>query len=175
MFALHPLVWLSDLSPALLVLAIILLVSAAATDIAARIIPDYVSASIALIGLLLRLGDGHLAASLAVSIGLFAILFLLYMRQLLGGGDVKLLAAVVLLVPPVIAPALIVVISLAGALLALLYILLRRLLPAPGPRPLSRLRRILRIEAFRIRRGGPLPYGVGIAAGAVFVLLKGLT
>jgi hypothetical protein len=34
------------------------------------------------------------------------------------------------------------------------------------------LRRILRCEAWRIRRGAPLPYGVAIAVGAAFAMTR---
>jgi Flp pilus assembly protein protease CpaA len=34
------------------------------------------------------------------------------------------------------------------------------------------LRRVLAVEARRVRRRGPLPYAVAIAAGGVFLLLS---
>ena len=38
--------------------------------------------------------------------------------------------------------------------------------------PPGLLRRVLRVESWRIRRGAPLPYGVAIAAGAAFALIR---
>lgn len=59
----------------------------------------------------------------------------------------------------------------AGGALALGYLALRRLLrgPAGKARGGGLLRRLLRRERRRILRGGPLPYGVAIAAGGLFV------
>jgi len=65
--------------------------------------------------------------------------------------------------------------GLAGGLLAVLYLLAQNLVPAasPSPVPLSLLARVWRAERWRIRRGGPLPYAVAIAAGGVLTLLQG--
>jgi prepilin peptidase CpaA len=63
--------------------------------------------------------------------------------------------------------------AIAGGVLALLQLGLRGRLAAPSrPRPAGLLRRVLRCEAWRIRRGAPLPYGVAIAAGTAFVMTR---
>jgi prepilin peptidase CpaA len=62
--------------------------------------------------------------------------------------------------------------AIAGGLLAAAYLLLSpRLRGSYGTKPTSMLGRVFTIEAWRIRRRGPLPYGVAIAAGGAFVLL----
>ncbi len=159
------------IAPVLVAAAILLLVLASLYDIAARIIPDEICAALAVVGLLLRLADGRLLHSIAAASVIFAILMLFCLHGWIGGGDVKLLSASVLLVPPALVPSAIFFVGIAGGALALTYILLRRVAPRPGPRPRRRLARICRVELRRIRRGGPLPYGVGIAAGCSLVLL----
>ena len=99
---------------------------------------------------------------------------LLWLRGALGGGDVKLLAATALLLPPALIPAQLLAVALAGGALALLHLALRPLLRnlrADG-RPRGALRRALRREGRRIRAGAPLPYGVAIALGTAFVLIR---
>ncbi len=106
----------------------------------------------------------------------FALCVLAWRWSLLGGGDVKLLAAVTPLVPPWDVPTLIAAIALAGGLLALLFIVLRWVLgppPSSSTRPGDLLRRVWRVEARRIRRGGPLAYAVAIAIGTAWVTLGG--
>jgi prepilin peptidase CpaA len=92
----------------------------------------------------------------------------------MGGGDVKMFAAGAMTAPPWLVPSQILAISLAGGVLGLVYLLLRRFSPRPAEtRPASRVGRILRAERWRIRRGAPLPYGCAICAGIVFTLLQG--
>jgi prepilin peptidase CpaA len=162
---------LSAVAPALIAGAILLLVIASLHDIAVRTIPDSGCVALVCIGLLLRLADGHLMGALLAAAIVFTVTMMFCLRGWMGGGDVKLLSASVLLLPPVRVADCILFVGVAGALLALLYILLRRLVPRPGPRPTGLIARICRAELFRIRRGGPLPYGVGIAAGAILTLL----
>jgi prepilin peptidase CpaA len=162
---------LSSTGPLLVGAAVTLLIVASLHDVAVRTIPNAICLSLAGIGLLLRLADGNMAGALITAAIVLAATMICCLRGWMGGGDVKLLSAAVLLLPPSRVGDVIFAVGLAGALLALAYILLRRLVPRPGPRPASRLARIWRTELFRIRRGGPLPYGVGIAAGAILVLL----
>jgi prepilin peptidase CpaA len=87
----------------------------------------------------------------------FAILVLgtlAFSRNLLGGGDVKLLAATGLWVGFATAPWLLAAIFLAGGAVAILYLAVRLF---RGVRP-------------KEGKGGYVPYGVAIAAGALFVL-----
>lgn len=63
-------------------------------------------------------------------------------------------------------------IALAGGALALLYLLLERVLPLPrAAAPASPWSRALRIERWRIRRRGKLPYASAIVTGVLIVLL----
>ena len=93
-----------------------------------------------------------------------------------GGGDVKLLSACALLVPAYAVPNLILTVAIAGGILALGYLAGRSpRLHAGGLTavPASFIRRVWRIEAWRIRRHAPLPYACAIAAGCIFTLVTG--
>ena len=69
-------------------------------------------------------------------------------------------------------PRLFIATAIAGGVLAVAYLLLERtLMPTNKPASMSLLRRVIAVEAWRIRRRGPLPYGVAIAAGGAFILL----
>jgi prepilin peptidase CpaA len=71
-------------------------------------------------------------------------------------------------------PSMIMAITMAGGVLALIYLVARRRLRRPGHgKPDGLLARALRVEQWRLRRGGPLPYAVAIACGVVFVMSRG--
>lgn len=156
-----------------LVIGLVAAVLAAAwRDLAVRRIPDPLSASIAAAAILLRVveGPGALAASLAAALALFVLLFALFARGWLGGGDVKLATALALGLPPQGIWTLVVATALAGGVLASGYLLMHRLAAgpvAPTRRRSAILARVAAAEAWRIRRRGPLPYGIAIAAGAL--------
>ncbi|MFC7473077.1 prepilin peptidase [Dankookia sp. GCM10030260] len=156
----------------ILVLAGLTLAAAALHDIAARTIPNRLSLGIAGLGLLARvLADEALAGLLAGCL-VFLLACFAWRCRVMGGGDVKLLAACALLPPPAAVPGLVLAVALAGGALALTYLALQPLLPAPAlARPGALPARALRAEAWRIRRRGPLPYGVAIALGTFFTLL----
>jgi prepilin peptidase CpaA len=108
----------------------------------------------------------------AIATLLFVVLLVLAMRGWLGGGDVKLAAALALGLPPTATWDFIMATVLAGGLLGLGYLTGSRFMPRFRPATTAHLvPRILVVEAWRLRRGGPLPYGVAIAAGGIFVLL----
>jgi prepilin peptidase CpaA len=151
-----------------------LLVVAAMHDLAARTIPNALPAFLAGGGFLLHLGAGNLAAALATAAMVCSLAAFCWFRGWLGGGDVKLLGAAALAVPVVSMTSFILDVGVAGGLLALLYLLARRLVPAASVTgPVSLAARVWRAECWRIRRGGPLPYGLAIAAGGVLTLLQG--
>ncbi len=154
--------------------AVAALLLAASHDIAFRIVPDWVSATLAIDAVLLRLLDHHFMTGLACGLAVFALAAICWRRGWLGGGDVKLLGATAVLVPPGLVPAYIAVVSLAGGVLALLYLLLERIVPLPRLRlHASLLRRILIVECRRIRRRTSLPYATAISAAALLMLFKG--
>lgn len=146
---------------------------AALTDIATRTIPDRCAVALGVIGLGLQAwGAGAVAALASAGAGacVFALAFLAWRRGWLGGGDVKLLAAAACVVPPAAVGTLLLAVAIAGGALSFLYLVLRAARPAVAAgRPRTRAARVLRAEAWRIRRGGPLPYGVAIAAGTILV------
>jgi prepilin peptidase CpaA len=160
---------------AFLALAAPLLTLAAMRDVATRLIPDAIPVAIAMIGLGCRLFEGWQSAawSLGLGVALFLALVPLAARGWLGGGDVKLIAAMAVGLPPIHTWDFVVATVLVGGLLGVLYILGRRLVPrtrvAAGE---SLPRRVLAVEAWRIRRRGPLPYAVAICAGAILLLFS---
>ncbi len=94
---------------------------------------------------------------------LFAIVLgfgiLLFSKSWLGGGDVKLLAAIALWFDLNGGLSLVVWTLMGGGLLALIFMGVRRMLPA-------RLTADGGLAA--LRKKGPIPYGIAIAAGAIF-------
>lgn len=145
-------------------------------DVTTRTIPDAASLALAVLGFTsnLALHPYGLAFSVAAAVALFGVLLFLFARGALGGGDVKLMAALALGMSALEIWHFVVATAMAGGVLALLYLLLSRLLPAPSAHPAASniLGRLARVEAWRIRRRGPLPYGVAIAAGCVTILLR---
>lgn len=95
--------------------------------------------------------------ALALGIGGFAV-------KWLGGGDVKLIAATALWFDFAGGGALFVYITLAGGMVALLFVIVRWLIPEAV---------LDRSGAKSLKRKGPIPYGVAIASGAIFALSAG--
>ncbi len=161
------------------IVGLAMLVVAALHDVMARTVPNGVALIIAAAGLVAQIsqslmGAGHLLVALPVAFSVFIAAGLLWRRGLMGGADVKLFAASSLLMPPMLVPSMLVSITIAGGLLALVYLLARRRLPRPEPgRPPGLFARVVRLERWRLRRGGPLPYAVAIASGVVFVVSRG--
>jgi prepilin peptidase CpaA len=158
-----------------LVASLPLLCLAAARDVATRLIPDGISIAIAVVGLVTRGVGGWSDAliSLGVAAGLFLLLLLLAMRGALGGGDVKLMAAMATGLAPADTWSFIVATVMAGGILAVAYLLARHVVPEPSLAPGGPfIRRVIAVETRRIRRRGPLPYAVAIAAGGVFLLFS---
>ncbi|MCK8785753.1 A24 family peptidase [Roseomonas sp. NAR14] len=157
-----------------------LLVAAALNDLATRLLPDRAALLLALLGGAARAAEGPVpflwslpAPALVLGAGV-----LFWWRGWIGGGDVKLLPAATLLVPTAEVPALLLAIASAGGGMALLYLLLARCLQGEPPplagRGASLARRLRAVERRRLRRGGPLPYGVAIAAGTIACALSHL-
>lgn len=170
-----------------------LLVAAAATDFAARIIPNRIPLLLLALGLVLHLAQGSLIAGLLVAAAVFAALLVAWRFGAMGGGDVKLLAATAFCVAPVTVPLLIMRVGLAGGVLGVAYLLARRAVSVPVGMPPRRAgrsfatnsfapspfaanwaalpARVLRAERWRIGRHAPLPYGIAIAIGGLLTLI----
>ncbi len=138
---------------ALAAAAIGLFVWAAMRDAASRIIPNRIVAALAALGLMrlglaLAGGAGWAAAvDLGVAAGVLVAGAVLHGARLLGGGDVKLLAAGALWLGAAATPQFLIWTALAGGVLALAHLAIRRL---------------------RAGQGDPrLPYGIAIAAAGV--------
>lgn len=161
---------------AVALVAAFVLAYAALHDIAARTIPQAAPAALAALGIVAALLRHGVPASLVAGTLALLLGLPLWQRSLLGGGDLKLLAAAMVLVPPTRAVPALLAIAIAGGISAAGYLLARavlRRLPAATPRARTGLaRRVLRAEAWRIRRGAPLPYGVAIAAGVAAILFE---
>jgi prepilin peptidase CpaA len=160
-------------SGGLIVAASLILLAAALHDLAFRTVPNWMSLALAALATAEALLLGHVLASLAAGVLVFAGSAACWRRGWLGGGDVKLLAATAMIVPPAEIMALLVDVALAGGVLAVCYLVLGRMTPQPtGARPAGLLARIRRAEHFRIHRRAPIPYASAIAAGAFVVLLR---
>lgn len=149
---------------------------AALHDAAARTIPNWIPACLAVAGLVLRVQDDQAIAGLGIAVLLLIILGALWLRGFIGGGDVKLIPAVALVLPPSSVPGFVLCMAITGGVLALLYLILPYLVQPPRPgRRRGLLARALKAEAWRVHRRGPLPYAVAIAGGALPIIVKTLS
>eukprot|EP01037_Dinobryon_pediforme_P012525 gene12525-12614_t len=152
-----------------------LLLAASARDLLVRSIPNPVAIGVALCGLALRMADGTILPALLVGSAVFALLFVIWSRGMIGGGDVKLLAALTLVVPPWQVPSLIFAVTTAGAILGLAYLAAARATTVPrAGRPSNFPARAWRIERRRLAQGGPIPYAVAIALGGLLSICQGV-
>jgi prepilin peptidase CpaA len=166
-----------DVAAVLLLAAAVLLLVAAVQDVATRTIPNRLVLSVAAVGMALRILAGGAVPSLLAGSAVLAAGMVCWQRGYLGGGDAKLLVAASLLVPASQVIALVLATAVAGGLLGLVYLFLRRFCVRPrfirGPTPELIPARILRIELWRLRHGISLPYATAIAAGTLFILGRG--
>jgi prepilin peptidase CpaA len=156
------------------VLAILLLLYVATTDIATRVIPNEICLALALLGIVGQLPHlMQIVHSLIAAAVLFALLFVLYTRRMMGGGDVKLLVALAIGLPLIGVVQLLMITVLAGGVLALVHMVMRALpAPALAPAGASLVRRVYAVERWRHLRHAPLPYGVAIAFGGIWTILN---
>ena len=152
-------------------------------DVIGRFIPNWQAASLAVCGIGLQAANGRLFGAVLSGGAVFLLAFLCWRRGWMGGGDVKLLGAAATAVPLPLVPQFIAAVAIAGGMLALLYLVALRVVPAPGSaladvslsssvrREKRLFARVARIERWRIHRGCPLPYACAIAAGFLFVVL----
>lgn len=138
-----------------LVILACMLVVAAFTDWRSRRIANWLNASVAITAPLywwvsgLSLWPG-VAIQLGLAVVVFAILSLLFIKRMMGGGDVKLLTALALWFPPVPYLNLLLIMALVGGLLTLFmaaWHLMRRK-----------------------KENLTIPYGLAIAVGGLSVL-----
>jgi len=113
---------------------------------------------------LVRGGDSTLWQNATVFLAVLALGILAFGARWLGGGDVKLLAAIALWFDITGAAWLIGSVALLGAAIALLFIFFRRVIPEPA---------LLRSGMVSLKRRGPIPYGLGIAGGAIAAIAAG--
>lgn len=156
------------------VLEILLLLYVATIDIATRLIRNEICLALALLGIAGQLASPmQVAQSLIVATILLMLLFVVYTRGGIGGGDVKLLVALAVGLPLTGVVQLLAITALAGGVLALLHLMMR-LLPSPGLAPAgsSLIRRVYAVERWRHLRHAPLPYGVAIACGGIWTIFS---
>ena len=165
---------MSWIVPIASVLQILLLLYVATTDIATRSIRNEICLALALLGIGGQLNDPmQVAQSLIAATILLLLLFVVYQRGWMGGGDVKLLVALAVGLPLTGVVQLLTVTALAGGVLALVHLMMR-LLPNPrlAPAGSSLVRRVYAVERWRHLRRAPLPYGVAIACGGILTIFS---
>lgn len=153
----------------LAVLFAVTMLVAAAWDVATYEIPDTLSVILvagALIGLIAGgSGFGAIAAHGAAALLMFGLGVVLFSLGLWGGGDVKFLAATSLWFGWSDLPAYVLTVSLAGGVLALAILALRRL---PVPAAWAAVPWLLRLRG----PDQPLPYGVALGMGGLLLTGK---
>jgi len=162
------------IAPTASFLEIVLLLYVATIDIATRLIRNEICLALALLGIAGQLASPmQVAQSLIVAAILFLLLFVIYQRGKIGGGDVKLLVALAVGLPLTGVLQLLTITALAGGVLALVHLMMR-LLPYPklAPAGSSLVRRVYAIERWRNLRHAPLPYGVAIACGGIWTVFS---
>ena len=144
-----------------------LMVFAAISDTIRYIIPNWIPAAIALLFPLAAFaaGFGWALTGMHLLAGFTALLIgmALFASGAVGGGDAKLFAAASLWFGWPGAGVFLAYSALAGGVLALILILGRRIAPAT-PLPAGW------IEKSPFKQGAPAPYGVALAAGALWAL-----
>ncbi|MGY3697433.1 prepilin peptidase CpaA [Bradyrhizobium sp. USDA 3240] len=155
-------------------LEIALLFYVATIDIATRLIRNEICLALAFLGIVGQLtSPTQIGQSLIVATILLLVLFVIYQRGAIGGGDVKLLVALAIGLPLTGVIELLTATALAGGVLAAVHLIMRRL-PTPrlAPAGSSLARRVYAVERWRHLRHAPLPYGVAIACGGIWTILS---
>lgn len=156
-------------------IAILLLLAASASDLAARMVSNRLCVALGFDGLTMQMSAHALPVAMLTTAAVFVPAVVCWRHGVMGGGDVKLLTVATLLVQPAAVPMLILSIALAGGVLGAAYWTMTRILSSPVTRrPSPLLLRILRVERYRITRGFALPYAVAISFGTFFMFGHGL-
>ncbi len=152
------------IAPILAVVLPLIAVAAAVYDAATYRIPNWMSAVLLAVYVPAAVAAGLELRLIAIDalIGLAALLagMALFARNLLGGGDAKIMAAMAPFMGLAALPHFVMIMALAGGVLALFALVVRRLperLRTRGPGWWRRL----------AEPCGPLPYGVAICVGAL--------
>jgi len=156
------------------ILEILLLLYVATIDVATRLISNEICLALAVLGIAGQLASPmQVAESLVAAAILLLLLFAIYTRGWIGGGDVKLLVALAIGLPLTGVIQLLTITALAGGVLALLHLMMRQL-PCPNLAPAgsSFVRRVYAVERWRHLRKAPLPYGVAIACGGIWAIFS---
>jgi prepilin peptidase CpaA len=153
------------LQTAILICGIVLFVVAAYGDIRFLRIPNALVITVAVLGVvrLAVTGDMNIAAhTLAASIVLLIVAFLLFWRNYIGGGDAKLIAAAALLIGYDDLMSLLLIIAVCGFAVSLALVVIHKYFPLfLGPK----------LAALVPRARLAVPYGVAIAGGGIITLL----
>ena len=149
----------------LLAVLAVLLVVAAVIDVRTFTISNGLNAAVALLAPVYWWSIGlplwpDVPIQLAVAAGVFVALAATFYLGMMGGGDVKLAAAIALWFPPLATLKFLVVMSLAGGELTLIVLLVHKKRANP---PLGEDGKPMKPE---------VPYGVAIAAGALWILAQ---
>ncbi|MCP3401754.1 prepilin peptidase [Bradyrhizobium sp. CCGB20] len=165
---------MSWIVPIASVLEILLLLYVATLDIATRLIRNEICLTLALLGISTQIASPlQLVESLTSAAILFLLLFFIYTRGWMGGGDVKLLVALAVGLPLAGIAELLTVTALVGGALALAHLLMRNLpYPKLAPAGSSIARRVYVVERWRHLRHAPLPYGVAITGGGIWSIFN---
>ena len=132
-----------------------MLIVAATGDLRSRRIPNWLNLAIALTAIPFWWMSGYgfwpeVATQIAISLGVFGLFLIPFLRGWMGGGDLKLLTALGLWLPLASLLKLLVIMSLAGGVLTLVM--------------LARRRRASGQEKTEV------PYGVAIAFGGLWLI-----
>ena len=145
-------------SPEWLIALLVLLLVAAAGEDAVRLRISNLTCALVLVGALIAMSLHGFSLSLwqnaLVFVGILVVGTPAFAVGLFGGGDVKLLAAIGLWLDLNSALYLFVAVVLAGGLLGIIYIIVRKL---------------AFVAAATSKRHAKIPYGLAIVAGALFV------
>lgn len=180
------------LSYAVLAIAIGLLVAAAVIDIRRFVIPNWVNASLLATGLVyatLHYGSFAWGMNVILLVTTFLVGALLYQLRFLGGGDVKLFAVLSFWSGIELVFPLLLITAAAGGLLSVVYLVKAWLRKGNTPEQRSVLNEIATQAIVTVGSAAagvsqpvpaktvglmrePVPYGVAIAVGGVYVFLS---
>ncbi|TNE57875.1 MAG: peptidase [Alphaproteobacteria bacterium] len=149
------------------ILLALLLIYAACVDIIKFNIANWLvlaCAALFVVAALASPGPVNWLSHLAASALMLAFSLLLININFMGGGDLKLLSALCLWTGLEHMLVFLAAVFIAGGLLALLLIVARAIAARGRPDANGTLPRVL-------QKNGPVPYGVAIAAGAIYLML----